>query len=121
MGYKKLAVYERSYKAALAVHRIRERFPVKERYSMGDQIWRAAISIPMNIAEGYGKQDSTAEFKRYLRMAMGSSNEVKVLLDFAKDLEYIDLKVYERAVGEYDEIGRMLHGLIQSKVRISNN
>lgn len=121
MGYRKLAVYERSYKAALAVHRIKGKFPIEERYSMGDQIWRAAISIPMNIAEGYGKQDSTAEFKRYLRMAMGSSNEVKVLLDFARDLEYIDLKIYERAAKEYDEIGRMLHGLIQSGVRISNN
>ncbi len=121
MGYRKLAVYERSYKAALAIHRIKEGFPAEEKYSMGDQIWRAAISIPMNIAEGYGKQDSTAEFKRYLRMAMGSSNEVKVLLDFAKDLKYIEEGIYRKAFAEYDEIGRMLHGLIKSKVRISNS
>ncbi len=72
------------------------------------------MSIALNIAEGYSKRDSDAEFKRYLRMAIGSANEVAVLLDFARDLRYIQLPEHEKLHIAYDEIGRMVNGLIQS-------
>ena len=80
-----MAEYEKSYRATLEIYRLSEKFPERERYGMSDQIRRAAMSIPLNIAEGYGKRESAAEFKRYLRMAMGSANEVQVLLDFARE------------------------------------
>ena len=114
IGYRKLAVYEKSYDAALEVYRMSEGFPERERYAMEDQIRRAAVSIPMNIAEGYGKQESAAEFKRYLRMAMGSSNEVSVLLDFAKDLGYLEEEKHSQMHAKYEEIGKMLHGLMKA-------
>ena len=112
-GYKSLDVYGKSYKAAIAVYEMTRRFPKEEQYAMTDQIRRAAMSIPLNIAEGYGKKSSQQEFKRFLRMAAGSSNEVQVLLDFAKDLGYIAQEQYERAKETYEEIGRMLAGMLR--------
>ena len=86
-----------------------ERFPKDEMYGMTSQIRRAATSIPLNIAEGYAKRESQAELKRYLMMALGSSDEIQVLLSFAKDLEYIDRATYEKARGVYKEIAKMLN------------
>ena len=115
-GYRELQVYERSYKAAKAIYqKIAISFPEEERYGLKSQIQRAATSIPLNIAEGYGKGGSKKELVRYMYMARGSCHEVEVLLEFAKDFGYITKEVYEKASKEYDEIGRMLTGFIQSQ------
>ena len=113
-GYGKLQIYERSYKAGLAVYRMTEAYPKEERYGMVDQMRRASVSIPMNIAEGYAKRESQSEFKRFLLMAIGSSNEMSVLIAYSKDLGYISEEQYEKASREYDEIGRMLNAFIQA-------
>ena len=113
-GYQKLSIYERSYKVALMIYRISADFPKEELYGMTNQIRRAAVSIPLNIAEGYSKRESQAEFKRFLMMAIGSSDELSVLLDFAKDLKYIEETVYEKAKTEYKEISRMLNTFIRT-------
>ena len=112
MGYEDLKVYEKSYKSALAIYRMTKRFPKEEIYGMTSQIRRAATSIPLNIAEGYAKRESQEEFKRFLRMAIGSSDEMQVLLEFAKDLEYIEKEQYSRAKAIYQEISKMLNGMI---------
>ena len=91
-----------------------ERFPKDEMYGMTSQIRRAATSIPLNIAEGYAKRESQAEFKRYLMMALGSSDEIQVLLSFAKDLGYIDLETYEKSREVYKEIAKMLNTFSKS-------
>ena len=90
-----------------------ENFPKEERYGMTDQLRRASISIALNIAEGYAKRSSQREFERFLTMAIGSSNEVTVLLDFAKDFGYTDAQTHEKAAREYEAISRMLNKLIQ--------
>ncbi len=107
-SYKDLKVYERSYKAAVRMYQISSTFPSEEKYGLTSQIKRAATSIPLNIAEGYGKRESAAEFKRFLSMAIGSCNEMQVLTDLIKDLDFIDSKLHEKIVKEYDEIVRML-------------
>jgi four helix bundle protein len=88
-------------------------FPSCEQYGLSSQIRRAATSIPLNIAEGYGKRDSQAELKRYLRMSLGSANEVLVLLEFSKDMEYITEEMHEKAYTEYEEICKMLNTFIK--------
>ena len=113
-GYKDLKVYERSYKAALAIYRLTENFPKEEKYGITSQIKRASISIPLNIAEGYAKKESQQEFKRFLMMAIGSANEMSVLIDFAKDLNLINAEQHRKANAEYDEIGKMLSGMIKA-------
>ena len=114
MGVNDVKVYERSYKAALAVYRVSKRFPKEETYGLTSQIRRAATGIPLNIAEGYAKKESQQEFKRFIMMALGSSEEVQVLLRFAKDLGYIDEDIYKRSQTEYREISKMLNGLKRS-------
>ena len=118
-GYKDLKVYERSYKAALAIYRMTEKFPKEERYGLISQIQRAAVSIPLNIAEGYAKRESQAEFKRFLLMTIGSANEVSVLIDFAKAFKMLTVEAYEKARAEYQEIGKMLNGLIKTITKSS--
>ena len=115
-GYKGLKVYEKSYKAAKAIYlKIASKFPEEEKYGLKSQIQRAATSIPLNIAEGYGKGDTKKEMLRFMYMARGSIQEVMVLLDFAKDFGYITKEEQEKAISEYEEIGKMLTGFIQSK------
>ena len=91
-----------------------ETFPKEEIYGLTSQIRRAATSIPLNIAEGYAKRESQAEFKRYIQIALGSSDEVQVLLDFAKDLSYIEEEKYGKAQTAYKEISKMLNGFSKS-------
>ena len=112
-SYKELKIYERSYKAALAVYRMTEKYPEEEKYGITSQMRRAAVSIALNISEGNAKRESQQEFKRFLMMAMGSANEMSVLVEFSADLGYIDEETYQKARKEYEEIGKMLRVFIK--------
>ncbi len=111
--YKDLRIYQQSYELALKVHQISLEFPNFETYELGAQIRRAALSIPANIAEGYGKKDSVNNFKRFLKISLGSNNEVKVMIDFAKDLKYLDEQKYTYLFQQYEELGKQIYSLIQ--------
>ena len=111
MRYEDLKVYQRSYKASMVMYKLTQRFPSDEMYGLISQIKRAATSIPLNIAEGYGRRDSDSEFKHFLRNAIGSCYEMKVLIEMSKDLGFIDATRYERMYNEYEEIAKMLYKL----------
>ena len=113
-GYRGLKVYQRAYKNSLEIHMKSLSFPKIETYELGSQIRRSTKSIAMNIAEGYGKRGSQAEFRRFVAMAVGSCNEVRVQLEYCRDLGYISASQYETYEKEYDEIGKMLTGLYKS-------
>ena len=113
-SYRDLRVYQIAYKLALEIHRISQRFPDFEKYEIGSQIRRAAVSIPITIAKGYGKKSSNAEFKRFLQMAQGSKEETKVLLEIVKDLGYIQEEEYKELFNRYDELGKQLYRLHQN-------
>lgn len=112
-SYHDLEVYKRSYNLALQVHRLTQRFPKHELYEIGSQLRRAAISIPLNIAEGYGRKQYVNDFKHFLINALGSCNEVAVLVEMIKDLGYV-IGQYEELREEYDHLGRQLNRLIQT-------
>ena len=112
-AYKELKIYERSYKAALAVYRMTERYPEEEKYGITSQMRRAAVSIALNISEGNAKRESAQEFRRFLMMAMGSANEMSVLIEFSKDLGYIEEEMYVKAKNEYEEIAKMIRVFIK--------
>ena len=88
--------------------------PKDERYGLTSQFKRAATSIPLNIAEGYGKHDTKPEIKRYLKMAKGSCNELDVLIDMCKDLKFMEGSVHEKYINEVQEIGAMIYGLLKT-------
>ena len=113
-SYVDLNVYQSSYKLALRMHRLALTLPEHERYALCSQVRRAAVSIPLNIAEGYGRKESDAEFKHFLRISMGSCNELRVILDMIKDLGYISASVHKELSNEYDVLGRQLNRLIQT-------
>ena len=112
-GYEDLEIYREGYSLALEVYVIAQEYPDYARYEIGRQIRNACVSVPMNIAEGYSKNDSELEFKRYLRMAMGSCSEMKVLLDLSKDLGYIDEAKSTMLKAKYDTLGRRINVTIQ--------
>jgi four helix bundle protein len=107
-SYEDLNVYQLGYQLALQIHQLTQSFPEYERYELGQQLRKAAVSIPLNIVEGYGRQSAKAEFKHFVRNALGSSNEVIVLLKMAKDLGYIQ---GEELISKYDELGKQLYKL----------
>ena len=104
-----LEVYKSSYELFMKIHRISHSFPKKELYELGAQLRRAAMSIPANIAEGYG--GSSAEFKRYLRIANGLCNEVRVYIDMSYDLGYIQKEQHEELQKEYEKLSKQLYSL----------
>ena len=71
------------------------------------------MSIPLNIAEGYSKNESAGELKRFLRMGIGSANEVVVLMEFCRDFEYISEEEAKGIIDEYETIAKMLQGMIR--------
>ena len=112
-SYRDLRVFQRSYQTALEIHRITLKFPAFERGELGSQLRRSASSIPINVAEGYGRKKSSSDFKRFLVIALGSCDETSVLLDFARDLNYLDEQSYSDLKQKYEEIGKGLNKLIQ--------
>ncbi|MEW6696542.1 MAG: four helix bundle protein [Bacillota bacterium] len=114
MGYDKLEVYQKSYKLCLEIHKLTMSFPKHELYEIGSQFRRAAVSIPLNIAEGYGRREYSKDFKKFLITAKASSNEVIVLLNMVRDLGYITEEGFEMLLVEFKHLERQLSKLIQT-------
>ena len=111
-SFEDLAVFQRAYRLSLEIHRHSLSFPKLEQYGLADQVRRASKSIPANVAEGFGKQRGKAtEFKRFLRIAMGSADEMRIWIRYCHDLGYIDEATWRRWRDEYHEIAKMLQGL----------
>ncbi len=105
--FKKLKVWQRSHQLVLDIYKSTEKFPKIELYGLTSQIRRSAVSIPSNIAEGCGKEEQ-AEFARYLRIAMGSANELEYQLILSHDLQYLTAEVFETLIDEVNQLKKML-------------
>lgn len=110
--FRSLKVWEKAHALTLAIYKSTEQFPKQELYSLTNQVQRAAVSIPANIAEGCGK-DSDAELKRYFSIAMGSSSELEYLLLLARDLGYLQVSAYQSIQNDLVETRKMLNAFIQ--------
>lgn len=110
-----LDVFQHAYQQALNVHKVSLNFPKIEQFALSSQIRRSSKSICANLAEGFAKNHlSAAEFKRYAAIALGSAEETKVWLRFAKDLEYIAESDYDRFIENYEIICKQLNTLIKN-------
>ena len=112
--YEDLEVFKRAYGLSLDVHRISLDFPkVEQDGGLADQLRRSSKSVCALIAEGSGRQrSSNAEFRRYCVMAMGSADEARLWCRYARDLGYVDDERFTRWHDDYQQIARMLQGLI---------
>jgi len=108
--FKRLVVWQRAYALSRELIPLTGRFVGPARFALGDQIARAAISVPFNIAEGAGRA-STKDFRRFLTIALGSSYELETQTMFARDLALVPDSAATRYLAELGEIQRMLHGL----------
>ena len=90
-------------------------FPAIEQRALGDQVRRGSKSICANIAEGFARQGpAPADFRRYLTMALGSADEMRLWSRYCLDLGYIDEATWQAWRDAYQEIARMLQGLMRS-------
>lgn len=110
--FRNLKVWEKAHALTLSIYKATEKFPKQELYALTNQIQRAAVSIPANIAEGCGK-DSDAELKRYFLISMGSSSELEYLLLLAHDLSYLPKEDFQVMTSDLVEIRKMLNAFIQ--------
>ena len=109
MDFRKLRVWRKAYDLALAVYRATKQFPREEIYGLTSQMRRAGVSIAANISEGCCRNGS-ADFARFLQIALGSASELECLILLSKDLGL----PAENLIDETTDVKRMLTGLIQT-------
>ncbi len=86
-SFRELIVWQRSIQLCVAVYTFTKTFPSSELYGLQSQLRRAAVSVPSNIAEGFGRR-SKGEFLQFLGIASGSNYEVQTQLVIARELEF---------------------------------
>jgi four helix bundle protein len=112
-SYQDLIVWRKAMDLVEAVYGVTDGWPQKEARRLTDQVCRAAISIPANVAEGQGRY-SSREFLRFCSIANGSLYEVETHLLIARRLKYLDESTHAGLMQQAAEIGRLLHGLMKS-------
>ena len=95
------------------IYRITAKFPKQERYGLTSQLRRSAVSVPSNIAEGYGRK-TTADYVRSLYIAYGSNCELETQILLSADLGYIENGVSDKIKDEIQQVERMLKALIKT-------
>lgn len=110
--YKELKVWQKAMDLTVEIYRLVKLLPKFEIYALSDQMRRAVVSIPSNIAEGYGR-NSTKEFIQFLTIARGSQLELETQLQICLRLEYFSETETETVLHLCTEINKMLNVLIK--------
>ena len=113
VGYKKLIVWRKADELAYQIYLATKNFPKEERYGITSQLRRAALSIPTNIVEGYGRQGKK-ELRQFSNIALGSLAEVRYLMDFCSRLNYLADEGRTVLQDLAAEVGRLLWKFYQS-------
>ena len=112
-SYRDLRVWKEAMNLVVAAYSIAKRLPKEEKYELGSQIRCAAVSVPANVAEGHGREQS-GSFVQFLRMAQGSLKEIETHLLLAERVGLGKSKDFAPLLVKCDELGRMLRSLIRS-------
>jgi four helix bundle protein len=112
-SYKELNVWKKGIEIVNRIYEITERFPHKENYGLSSQMQRAAVSIPSNIAEGFVR-GHTAEYRQYLRVALGSCAELDTQLVIVGERGYTSQTEILSIQKELEYESRMIMNLIKS-------
>lgn len=113
-NYRDLETWKRAMDLVEAVYEATRKFPKDELYSLTNQVRRAAVSVPSNIAEGQGRE-SEKEFLHHLAIAYGSLCEVETQIIIAERLSYLETKDTAKLLNRTGEVGRLLNGLSRSQ------
>ena len=120
-GYKDLKVYTIGYKLAMEIFEETKHFPKEERFSLTDQIRRSSRSIPANIAEAWKKRRYSKMFISKIIDVAGEAGETEVWLDMAKDADYLTVEKHKYFTSGYDEVNRMLYGMMDKSEKFVEN
>ena len=110
--HKKLDAWKISMDLVFEIYKAIEKFPRQEKYGLVDQIRRAAVSVPSNIAEGAVRQ-TKKEFSNYLHIAQGSLSELDTQIELAARLGYLDDHNQNRLDAMMQRIDKLITGLIR--------
>lgn len=110
--YRKLLVWQKSMIFVTEIYKAVKVFPKDELYALSSQIKRAAISIPSNIAEGYGRA-GTKDYLRFLNIALSSLFELQTQIEIAHNLNFLEESVFDKLYEKSREIERMLTSFIK--------
>ena len=116
-SFTDLITWKEAHKLVLMIYKITKTFPKDELFGLTDQIKRASVSIPSNIAEG-ASRNTTKEFVQFLYIALGSASELETQIIIAEKLGY--LRSEETLYAEITVIRKMLNALITSLKKIVN-
>ena len=111
--FEDLVAWQRGMELAVRVYELTRAGQLERDFALRDQVRRAGISVPANIAEGY-ERGSRAEFHRFLMIAKGSCGETRTHLHLAKRLGYLDEPTATSALGEAEEVSRIISKLQSS-------
>jgi four helix bundle protein len=109
--YKDLLVWQKAIVLVTDIYKETQSFPAEERYGLTSQIRRSAVSVPSNIAEGYGR-NSTGDYKRFLQVAVGSLYELQTQLEISLKINLLKNEVHNTLFEKTAELDRMLYSLI---------
>ncbi len=112
-NYRDLLVWQKAMKLAKATYVLTASFPAEQKYTLVNQMQRAAISVPANIAEGRSRHTGN-EFTYFLNIARGSLAELETYILLSTDLGYADTANAEQMLNDANEITKMLFGLRES-------
>ncbi len=122
-SYKDLIVWQKSIALVTEIYKLTKAFPAEEKFGIVNQLNRAVVSIPANIAEGWGRE-SSKNYLQFLRVSRGSLMETETLLVISKNLNYIDDENFRMISEKLDETGKILQGLIkgvQQKINLTES
>ncbi|MFD2531998.1 four helix bundle protein [Gracilimonas halophila] len=111
--HRDLQIWQKSMDLVTKVYKEVENFPDYEKFGLTSQIRRSSVSIPANIAEGFGRR-SKKEFRRFLNISMGSLFEIQTELEVSYNLEYLDKDTFEQLYEDTREIERMISSFIST-------
>jgi four helix bundle protein len=114
LGHRDLKVFQLAYSLALEVFHHTKQFPREEIYSLTDQIRRASRSVAANLAEAHRKRKYKNAFVLRVSDADAEATEVQLWLDFAKDCGYLAPNKHQELTSKYEELGRMLGGILNA-------
>lgn len=114
-NHKELIVWQKNITLVKLVYQQTGSFPSDERFGLTNQMRRCSVSIPSNIAEGFGR-GSDKELTRFLRISLGSSSELDTQLILSKELHYMDEKRYNELSALNEEVAKTLSSLIYRRV-----
>jgi len=113
-GHRDLKVYQLAYRLAMEIFTLSKSFPKEERYSLTDQIRRSSRSVATNIVEAFRKRRYPNMFVSKLADADGEAAETQVWVDFAHDCGYLSQKKHDELIAGYEEVGKMVGGMMAS-------